>query len=470
MSKVKKIHFVGIKGVGMTPLAIIAKESGIEVTGSDVAESFITDEELSEVGIEASEGFDPERVEGADLVIATGAHGGFDNPEVIKAKELGISVLSQGQALGEFQKGEILGRSFEGICITGSHGKTTTTAMVATVLFGSGSDPSYAVGTGKIPSLGLSGHFGKGKFFVAEADEYFSDVVNDKTPKFLYLHPKICVVTNVDYDHPDIYDSINDVRSALLEFANKIPKDGVLIANGDGEENRKFLASYTNRKVTYGFSPSNDYILERVNSNPDKTFFRIKSAGADLGEFSIKVFGEQNVLDALASIIVGLESGLTIEQIRKSLSAFSGTKRRSEFVKTLLSGALLYDDYAHHPEEISQTLNAFRKSFPKYKIVVIFQPHMYSRTKKFFPEFVRSFDAADQTLIAEIFPSFREKVDPNFSSNLIVLELQKNAKDAKYFPTLTDMVKFLSSQKLDRNTLVITMGAGDVYKIGRELI
>lgn len=466
----KKIHFVGIKGVGVAPLAIIAKEAGFVVTGSDVSERFITDEELEKAGIKPKAGFDKNNIEGADIVIATGAHGGMDNIEVKTALNNNMKVLTQGEALGLFQKGELLDRNFIGISVAGSHGKTTTTAIIATILMENNLDPSFSVGTGKIPSLSSSGHFGSGKYFVAEADEYFADVVNDKTPKFFYQSPKILAVTNIDFDHPDIYDSIDEIRKVFLEFANKLPIDGVLIACGDGNENRKFLDQFEGKKITYGFSPDNDYVLERVNSNPDKTFFWIKSHETILGQFSIGIFGEQNALNALCGLIVGLEIGLSIDQIKKGLSKFKGTKRRSEFIGNLPGGGLLYDDYAHHPEEIKETLSSFKKSFNKHKIVVIFQPHMYSRTKKLFNEFVSSFTDADEIIICEIFPSFREEKDPDFSASLLADAIKKSGKNALYFLNFTDVVEYISSRNYNKDTLIITMGAGDVYNIGSELL
>lgn len=467
---IKKIHFVGIKGVGMAPLAIIAKEAGFEVTGSDVSEPFITDIELEKSGITPVVGFDPKNVEGADLVIATGAHGGSENAEVIAAVKSGISVLNQGDALGVFQDGEIFGRKYKGICVAGSHGKTTVTAMIATLLSQNKLDPGYLIGTGEVPSLGLSGHYGRGDYFVAEADEYFADVVTNKTPKFLFLNPSIIVVTNIDFDHPDIYNSIEEIEDAFLRFAQKLPIDGVLIACGDGAKNRKFLSLFSGKKITYGTAPDNDYVLERVNSSVEKTFFWVKSKGTVLGQFSIGIFGEQNAMNGLGAVVVGLELGLTIEQIKKGISKFSGTKRRSEFMGRLPNGGLLYDDYAHHPQEIKETLSAFKKNFPKYKIIPIFQPHMYSRTKKLFSEFASSFTDCNEVIITEIFPSFREERDPNFSSSLLVEEIKKYGKNAIYLSNLPNVVKYLTSRNFDKNTLLITMGAGDIYKIGRQIL
>jgi UDP-N-acetylmuramate--alanine ligase len=470
MVRLRKIHFVGVKGVGMAPLAIIAKEAGMEVTGSDIGEEFITDKGLKSSGVVVLKDFDPQRIDGVDLVITTSAHQGFDNPEVKEAIQRNIPVLIQGEALGKFMSGEILGKKFEQIAVAGSHGKTTTTAMIASLLTENKLDPSYSIGTGEVPNLGSSGHFGKGKYFVAEADEYFADPLNNRVPKFLFFNPKIAIVTNVDFDHPDIYESVEDVVSAFVELTKKITKDGVLIACGDGDLNRQFLSKIECRKITFGLSPQNDYVLTHVESSPDKTFFRVQRGGINLGEFSLKVIGEQNALNATAALVTGFELGLTQEQIKKGLSAFSGSKRRSEYIGELTSGAMIFDDYAHHPAEIKATLQAFRKTYPKKRIICVFQPHMYSRTVKFFKEFAASFAESDLVLIPEIFPSFREKPDPNFSSLLLAQEVNKMSKEAKYFPNFSDVVKYLASQKMDKNTLVITMGAGDVYKIGQALI
>lgn len=470
MANIQKIHFVGVKGVGMAPLAIIAKEAGLEVTGSDVEEIFITDEGLNKAGVKILSGFDETRVLGVDLVITTSAHGGNENPEVKYALSNSIPVLTQGEALGKFASGEILGKKYEQIAIAGSHGKTTTTAMIATLLSQNKLNPTFVIGTGEIPSLGSAGRFGKGKYFVAEADEYFADPVNNRVPKFLFFSPKIAVVTNVDFDHPDIYNSIDDVVAAFVEFSKKINNDGTLIACGDGDINRKFLSKVECRKVTFGLSPQNDYVLTHVESSPERTFFKVERGGIALGEFSLKVFGEHNALNAVAVVATGFELGLTQEQIKTGLSAFLGTKRRSEYIGELKSGASIYDDYAHHPAEIRETLKAFRKAFPKKRIICIFQPHMYSRTLKLFKEFASAFSDADLVLIPEIFPSFREKPDSNFSSKLLAEEVKKSSKEALYFPNFTDVVKYLASQKIDKNTLVITMGAGDVYKVGQVLI
>ena len=470
MAKIKSIHFVGIKGVGMTPLAIIAKEAGIKVSGSDIGEEFITGEGLKRAGIVPFVGFSESHVPDCDLVIASGAHNGLDNVEVRQAKGRGIKVLLQGQAVGAFMNGEILGRSFEGISITGTHGKTTATAMVATILKEAGLDPSYVVGTGDIPSLGSSGHFGKGSFFVAEADEYMTEPKHDKTIKFLWQHPKVAIFTNIEFDHPDVYLSVDDVRSSFLEFAKSLPIDGVLVANGDDEQTLKLLKEYKGKVITFGLSPENDFYGTNIYMSQEKTFFRVKSKDTEIGEFSLSVFGEHNVINALSAIAACLEIGVSLEKIKSGLSKFKGTKRRAEYMGRLPSGAMLYDDYAHHPTEIAKTLKAFRKTFPKVKIVCIFQPHMYSRTKSLFEQFKTSFSNADTIILTNIYPSLRELPDPSVSSELLAEEVVKLQRDTVFLPKLQDVVEYLDKKRYDSNTVVITMGAGDVYKVSEKLI
>lgn len=469
MEKIKTIHFVGIKGVGMTPLAIIAKEAGFVVSGCDIADEFITDEPLKKVGIIPLVGFSKEHIKNCDLVITTGAHGGFDNPEVVAAKELGIPVWTQGEAVGRFMNGEIFGRKSIGVSVTGSHGKTTTSAMLATVLKTARMDPSFVVGTGNVPSLGSSGHYGQGAYFIAEADEYANEPKYDKTAKFLLQHPEILIFTNIELDHPDLYRNVDDVREVFLEFANNLPQNGILIAYGGDVQVQKLLKEYKGQKIMYGYTQDSDIVITKVHNAESGMYFWLSRNGSDLGEFILPVIGEHNVLNAAAVVAAGLECGVSIFLIKKGLLAFTGSKRRSEFISVLPSGALLFDDYAHHPTEIKKTLNAFRKRFPKQKIVCIFQPHTYSRTKILFEEFSSSFLSADIVIISNIYSSLREQVDPSINSEMLVLEIQKFQKNALFLPDLTSVIEYIERQQFGVDTVVITMGAGDIYKINEKL-
>src|SRR5579872_3249826 len=394
--KKTKIHFVGIKGTNMTPLAIIAKEAGFDVTGSDVKQEFITDAALKKAGISPLVGFSSDHIADQSLVITTGAHGGFDNAEVIAAKTKSIPFMSAGEATGEFMKGTLFKKKFVGISVAGTHGKTTTTAIIATMFSENNYDPSYIIGTGNVGSLGLPGHFGTGRYFVAEADEYATEPVHDKRARFLWQHPTFAIFTNIEHDHPDIYPTINAVRETFLSFAKQLSDKGLLIACGDDPQIKQLLREFDGRAITYGFSPENNYVLDRVAVSGEQTFFWVKSRGVPLGEFVLRVVGEHNALNAIAAIITGLEIGLSIERIKKGLLAFQGSKRRLEFIGDLRTGAKVYDDYAHHPTEIKTTLQALRHQYPKKKIICIFQPHTYSRTKQLFQEFTSAFGSVDE--------------------------------------------------------------------------
>ncbi len=469
MGKIKSIHFIGIKGVGMTPLAIIAKEAGIKVTGSDIDDVFITDEALIKAGITPFVGFDASNVGKVDLVIASGAHGGKDNVEVKAAISKGIKVLMQGEAVGVFMEGSILGKKFDGISVAGAHGKTTTTAMIATMLKEAGLDPSYVIGTGTVPGLGNPGHFGRGKYFVAEADEYMTDPKYDKTVKFLWQRPKIAVFTNIEFDHPDVYGTLDDMRDAFAKFANNLGSSGVLIANGDDEQIVKLLKDYKGKVITYGLSPKNDFYAQRISISGERMFFWVNQRGVNLGEFSISVIGEHNAMNALASIVVGLEIGISAEKLKPAISKYSGSKRRFEYIGKLKSGALAYDDYAHHPTEIKATLKTLKKAYPKSRLVCIFQPHTYSRTKSLFGQFCDSFTDADTVILTNIYSSSREEVDNSVSSERLAQEIAKVQRDVVFLPNLSNVVEYVLQKHYDKNSILISMGAGDVYKIWERL-
>lgn len=449
MEKIKSIHFVGIKGVGMTPLVIIAKEAGMNISGSDIADEFITDSALKKAGIKPLVGFSKNHILNPDLVITTGAHGGFDNVEVLEAKRKKIKIITQGEAVGIFMEGSIFGRKFFGISVTGTHGKTTTTAMIATLLKANNFDPSFLIGTANAKSLGAPGHYGLGAYFVAEADEYMTEPSFDRTIKHMWQHPKIAVITNIEFDHPDAYKSLDETREKFLAFANQLPKDGILITWGDDPQVKNLLTEYKGRKITYGSAKQNDYIVDDI-----------------LKDINLSVFGEHNRLNAAATFVVGLEIGLLPAQIKKGLEQFTGSKRRSEFIGTLISGAQLFDDYAHHPTKIKKTLLAFREKFPNSKIVCIFQPHTYSRTKSLFEQFSGAFIDVDIVILTNIYSSLREKPDPTVSMENLATKI---GKKALFIPKLNDVIEYINDQSYGDNVVLITMGAGDVYKINSKL-
>ncbi|HYK07893.1 MAG TPA: UDP-N-acetylmuramate--L-alanine ligase [Candidatus Eisenbacteria bacterium] len=469
MKEQKHIHFVGIKGVGVAPLAIIAKEVGFTVSGSDIVDGFITDVILKKAGIIPLVGFEEMHVVGADLVITTGAHGGYDNEEVVYAKKNGIPVITQGEAVGKFMNGEILGaHDTIGISVTGTHGKTTTTALIAKILKDAHADPSWVIGTSEIPSLGSGGHFGKGQYFVAEADEYANEPVYDKTPKLLLQYPKIAVITNIEHDHPDVYATVDEVRKTFLQFANHLPKDGFLVTCGDDMQVQTLLKEFSGKVSTYGFSERNMFCIKNVSKSSEGISWNIMSEGKTVS-LSMSVPGEHNAFNATAAYIVAMHCGVSDEDIKKSLLTFSGTKRRLEYVGQLPSGALLYDDYAHHPTEIQKTLDALKEKYPSKRIICVFQPHTYSRTKLLFDQFIDSLAISDEIIMSDIYSSKREAYDSTVSSAMLVERLFQY-KPVILAKTLQDVVKYINQHHYGDESVIVTMGAGDIYTVANQIL
>lgn len=466
----KHIHFIGIKGVGMAPLAVIAKQAGFAVSGCDSTEGYITDSFLENEGIKPLPGFDPRHLDGVDLVITTGAHGGFENKEVKSAAERGLKILTQGHAVGAFMKGDLLARKFKGISVAGCHGKTTTSALIATLLRSAELDPSYVVGTSDVPSLNGSGHLGKGEYFIAEADEYATEPKFDKTAKFLWQYPSIMVITNIEFDHPDIYKNISEVFDAYRNFSKNLTEEGIMIINGDDEYCQKLVENNTKNIQTFGKNAHNNFLIKNIKLEADKSSFNLFKKDQKIGKFSISLSGEHNIFNAAATIIVGLCLGLDNNVIQKGLSLYKGSKRRMELLGTTKKGAVVYDDYAHHPTEIRKTLEGLRFKFEDKKIVCIFQPHTFLRTKILFDDFIYSFNNADQVIITDIYASKRETQDINISSKNLADKIKKEKNDIVYIPTLDGVVEYLKQKNYNSDFILVSMGAGDIYKIWKNLL
>lgn len=458
-------YFIGIKGVAMTALAIIAKEMGYRVMGSDVAESFPTEEILAKYKIKPLLGFKPENLSSLsslpNLVVATGAHGGSNNPEAVAARKLGIKTLMHGQALAEFTKDKKV------IAVAGSHGKTTVTALIAHLLTKAGRDPSYAVGCGNIASLQTPAHSGKGEYFVVEADEYVTDPGVDPTPRFFFLEPETAVITNIEFDHPDAYRSINEVREAFLTFSKKTKKGGLLVAGSDNFSVKEILPKIPGEIKTYGLASFSDFKIGRVSYGYEQTFFNLKYQGVDLGQFVLKLPGLHNVYNAVAALAVGNHLGIAWERMRQDLLTFTGTKRRFEKNKEK-NGIKFYDDYAHHPTQIENTIKACKQWYPQSRLIIVFQPHTYSRTKALFEEFIKSFDLVDKVIILPIYSSAREKPDLSINSEMLVKKINQKQIKAVFLERADKVVEYLD-EILTPGDIVITMGAGDVYKIHEKL-
>lgn len=476
----KHIHFIGIKGVAMTGLAVMAKQKGIKVTGSDVSEVFVTDDILKRNKISWSEGFRKENIPGKpDLVVVTGAHGGMTNEEAKAAKSIGLTVMMHGQALGYFME------DYRGISVCGSHGKTTTTAMIASVLKGAGLSPSFAVGCSDVAYLNGASGFGKGQFFVAEADEYVNCPQTDKTPRFLYQKPEIIVVTNIEFDHPDVFNNLENVKNAYREFFEKLPKHGLLVACIDDAAVRGMvedisgaccfsisraclLAKIKREVITYGISEDAQWQVKNIRSSFGKTSFEVVRNGFEYGSIVLKLPGKHNALNATAALVVSSYLGVPLEKAKKALFDFSGTKRRFEFIGEE-GGVLLYDDYAHHPTEIATTLKACKNWFYKRRLICVFQPHTYSRTKALFEEFASSFMDADIIVLADIYSSKREKDNLGMDSKVLTEAIKKYKKEAVYGGNMSSVVKYVG-RMVRSGDVIITMGAGDIFLYHQQIL
>ncbi len=457
-AKVKSAHLVGIKGVAMAALALYLADGGIRITGSDVPDVFPTDEELKKRGIRIDTGFDGARITKymPDVVYYTGAHGGRDNIEVQAAIQAGIPVYPHGQALGMIMQG------FRQIVVSGSHGKTTTSAMIATILEHAKLHPSYAIGCGAISGVGVSGKHGTGPWFVAEGDEYITDPHHDMTPRFLWLEPEVLVVTNIDFDHPDAYPDLTAVQGA---FSSLQEKSKTTIVNADDVNSR--LLQKAAKVVSYGFSPAADYRITHVGVGAERMFFTLEERGVAVGEFSLKVAGLHNISNAVSSIIAAHMAGVGWEQIRSGLLAFTGTKRRFEKLKES-KGITWYDDYAHHPAEIMATLKGAREWYPERRIIAVFQPHTYSRTKALLTEFAHAFSPANMVVLTDIYASAREHDTLGIDGSTLVTEASKHHPNVLYAKGEVEVEKILGST-VKSGDVVIFMGAGDIYGWGRKI-
>ena len=463
LSDIHNIHFTGIKGVGMTALACYAQDLGIKISGSDVSQTFITDETLRKRKIKWHIGFRPENILSPDLLIATGAHGGLANPEVLEAKKRNIPVMTYGEALGLLMKRKT------GISVCGVGGKTTTSAMLATILHYNEVHPSYVVGVAEIFPLGAPGHYDKkGQLFVAEADEYATSPGVDNRPKFLWQEPKYIIATNIEYDHPDVYKNIGQTRKAFLNFFQKIPSRGLLVINGDNDNNLETVKTFKKRFVTYGIGRDNDWQIRNIYLQTQSQTFDLYYHGRKKGHFAIKIPGQFNIMNAAAAIILSLELGLRPERVKRGLEKFRGTKRRFELIGQK-KGIRVYDDYAHHPREIQSTLRAAKDWFGKDKrIIVIFQPHTYSRTQKLLTQFAQSFSDAYRVIIVPIYAA-REKKNPLIDSKKLVSET------SRYHPRVNfvdkkEKVVAMTKNIAQKNDIIFTMGAGNVWKIGKKIL
>ncbi len=448
--KIKHIHFVGIGGIGMSGIAEVLLNLGYRVSGSDMRESDTT-ERLRNLGGEIAIGHRAENITAPHVVVISSAVKN-DNVEVIAAREKLVPVIPRAEMLAELM------RLKYGVAIAGAHGKTTTTSMVSTVLAAGGVDPTVVIG-GKLNSIGTNAKLGQGEFLVAEADE--SD------GSFLKLSPTIAVVTTIDAEHLDYYQDIDEIKEAFLAFINKVPFYGVSILCLDQPHIQSLIPRVEKRYLTYGMSTQADYQAREVSLKPLGSRFKVMHRDQDLGWFELAVPGVHNINNSLAAVAVARELDIGIETIRKALKEFSGVQRRFT-IKGEVSGVIVVDDYGHHPTEVRATLAAAAAGLER-RVVVVFQPHRYSRTQHLLEEFFTAFNQADKLIVTDIYAA-GEKPIPGVSGEALYEGIRKYGhKDVTYVADKEAVAGHLMGV-VRRGDLVITLGAGDVWKVGEQVL
>jgi len=448
--KVKNIHFVGIGGIGMSGIAEVLLNLGYTISGSDLSQSDIT-QRLAVLGAKIFAGHDASHLGDADVAVTSTAVKS-NNPEVLEAQRRGIPVIPRAEMLAELLKMKF------SIAVSGSHGKTTTTSMVSTVLAHGGLDPTMVIG-GKLASIGSNAKMGDGEVIVAEADE--SD------GSFLKLSPSLAVITNIDREHLDYYRDIEEIKEAFLQFANIVPFYGSTILCFDDENVKTILPQIKRKTITYGLTSSADYRAIDIKFAGSSSTFSLVYKGTPCGDVTLNVPGRFNVYNALATIAVAREFDMEYPAICEGLKRFVGVHRRLE-VKGKSRGITVVDDYGHHPTEIRETLAAAKHVW-KDRIIVVFQPHRYTRTKALFEEFLTAFPNADTLIVTDIYAASEDPIEGVNALSLCDGIRRCGNRDVTYLSDFDDIVKHLLSIAKPTD-VIITQGAGNVWKIGEEFL
>lgn len=449
--KIRKIHFVGIGGIGMSGIAEVLLNMGYEVSGSDRNPSDIT-AHLKKMGARIFKGHQASHVEGADVLVYSSAVT-VDNVEVQEALRMKIPVIKRAEMLAELM------RLKYGIAISGTHGKTTTTSLTGAILTEAGLDPTLIIG-GKVRSLKSNAKLGKGDYLVAEADEY------DRS--FLKLIPTIAVITNIDRDHMECYQDFDDLKNAFLTFVNKVPFYGKVIVCLDNPGVQEILNQIQRRVETYGFSSQADIVARDLQHTETGVKFAVDYHHQPLGEIQMQIPGAHNVLNALASIGVGLELDVPFPKMKNALEEFTGVSRRFE-IKARVNDIIIVDDYAHHPAEIEASLRGARESWPKRRIVAVFQPHLYSRTRDFYKEFARAFFNADVLIVTDVYPA-REAPIEGVSGELIAETAKRMGHKQVFYIAKKEDIPEKIEPLVQPGDMIVTIGAGSIWTVNDRIV
>lgn len=450
---IQHIHLVGIGGIGMSGIAEVLTNLGFEVSGSDLKASSVT-ERLQELGVRFFEGHHGENVSGAHVVVRSTAVR-EDNPEIVEARRRSIPVIPRAEMLAELMRLKPYS-----IAVAGSHGKTTTTSMIASVMGKAELDPTVVVG-GVVGAFGSNARLGKSDLMIVEADE------SDRS--FLMLSPTIAVVTNIDREHMEYYTDMGDVRSCFTSFVNKVPFYGAAILCIDDPHVQAVIPNIKRRRITYGLSAQADVSAHAIRF--DQAFgstFSVWRGNESIGEITLRVPGLHNIYNSLAALAVGFELELPFEKIGQALNEFVNADRRFQF-KGEASGVVVVDDYGHHPTEIKATLAAAKIGSAGKRMVVIFQPHRYTRTRDQMEAFARSFNNADALFIVDIYAASEDPIEGVTSEALTEAVKSFGHKEAHYIGKIETAAEIVH-QQVQPGDLVITLGAGPVYRVGEQLL
>ena len=448
--KAKKIHFVGIGGAGMCPLAELMHSKGDMVTGSDQEKTSAT-ERLESLGIKIQYNHIPELVKDCEILVYSSAIKPVNN-ELLHAGKQGITLMKRAEMLGEIMRANF------SIGVAGTHGKTTTTSLIGNIFRDAGKDPTVIVG-GAFKERESNAIIGNGKILITEADEY------DRS--FLKMFPSVAVVTNIEEDHLDIYEDLNDIKKAFIEFVDRVPSDGMVVFCNDDRNASQIYKNVDKTVVTYGISKDSDYRAENITLKRDGSRFDVIKDEKVLGSVDLPLTGFHNISNALAAISVSLELHVPFDVIKRSLNNFTGIKRRFEIIGTEKDITVI-DDYAHHPTEIKATLSAARNVGFK-RLIAVFQPHLYSRTRDFLNEFAESLMAADITIITDIYRAREEPINGITSADIIEKMWEKDYANALYVNEVNNLADALFPILKPGDGLVL-MGAGDIGKAGMAIL
>ena len=448
--RIQRIHLVGVGGSGMSGIAEVLLNRGYRVSGSDLKLTSVT-QRLIERGARIQGGHAPAHLDAADVVVVSSAVKP-DNPEIEEARRRQIPIIPRAEMLAELMRGKY------GIAVAGTHGKTTTTSLVAGLTGHGGLDPTVVMG-GRLNALGSNAKLGTGEFMVVEADE------SDRS--FLLLSPTLAVVTNIDLDHMESYAGMDDLKGTFLQFVNKVPFYGAAVLCRDDAAVASILPQIKRRVITYGFGRESDLKVSGAEYTGYGSRFELDYRGRSLGAFHLNLPGRHNALNAAAAVAVGLDLGLAPSVMRSALAEFEGPDRRFQ-LKGQVGGITLIDDYGHHPTEIAATLHA-AGHFRAKRLVVVFQPHRYSRTQYCFKEFSGAFDKADLVLLADIYAAGEEPIDGLTSAKLAQAIRQRGHREARYLGAAEDMAPRVAPL-LEDGDLVLTMGAGSISRLADALL